>query len=543
MDKLTRRGALAGGGAAAIVAAMGTPSIARTNKEDQTIVVTTAEGKLRGRVENGVSVFKAVPYGASTADANRFMAPKPVVPWTGVRDAFSLPPVAPQGVIPNQTGGWPPELKLLIEVFPQEAEEAQSEDCLHLNIWTPSTEGDRRPVLVWLHGGGFFMGSGNTPVYDGRNLSEYGDVVVVTVNHRLSAPGFLHLADLPGSRFPDSGNAGLLDIVQALQWVRDNIASFGGDPGCVTIFGQSGGGVKVSCLLAMPAAKGLFHRAVVQSGPGISVQTPERATSDAERILRHLGMTPGQVNDLPKVPLAKLMLAARTAPPNSGERPRPFGAPVLDGRNLPAHPFEPAAPAQSADIPLMIGWTSDELSMLLAADPLYGDLTLDVFTGRAMPSLDTERGTVAMQLYQQSYPGMLPEQLMVKIASDRSFLANSLRLAERKLAQNAAPVFVYQFDYASPAFGGTLGSPHCQETPFIFRNLKEGAPMIGTGAGVERLAGTVSGAWLRFARTGDPSSEGLPWSAYDTKRRPTMLFDKESKAVDDPHSSVRQFWT
>jgi para-nitrobenzyl esterase len=329
-------------------------------------VVDTASGKIRGAAVGGIKAFKGIPYGASTAGTNRFMPPHKPAPWGGVREAVDWAGHAPQAFFGRRR----PEVSHLA---PPPDTVPVSEDCLTLNLWTPGLDAGKRPVMVWFHGGAFSYGSANTPRTAGANLARRGDVVVVTVNHRLNVFGFLDLSEIGGAEFVHSGNVGVLDLVAALEWVRENVARFGGDPGNVTIFGQSGGGGKVSALLAMPAAKGLFQRAIVMSGAGIRMAEHDRATKLAEAVLGEVGLKANQLDKLQAVPFERLIAAIepaqkKLAPVGFRLLDRYGFGPVVDGHDLPRHPFDPTAPDLSDDVPVMVGGTRDENALFLAPD-------------------------------------------------------------------------------------------------------------------------------------------------------------------------------
>lgn len=513
--------------------------------------VETSSGNVRGAVVDGINVFKGIPYGASTAGANRFMPPKKPDAWTGVRDVFDFGPICPQrnpkvslAALAGSIYG--PGKPMSIFAYPRRVPE--SEDCLVLDLYTPGVNDDRkRPVMVWLHGGGFSQGAASAPVYDGTNLARRGDVVLVGVNHRLNVLGYAYLGELGGADFAKSGNAGILDLVQALEWVRDNIERFGGDPKNVTIFGESGGGAKVSTLLAMPCAKGLFHRAVIESGPGLRALEREAATKVAEQLLSELGLKPGQIRELQKLPLERIMSAyfAVGGAMSSGTGRRGF-APVVDGESLPRHPFSPDAPAVSADVPIVIGYNRTEGEFFLLSDPKARNMTDDDVKRRVKP-LFGDNGQRVIDLYRKTDPGLSPYELFVLMQTDSGMGINSIRLAERKAAAGRAPVYLYNFNWDTPAEG--LKSPHTLEIPFVFNNIKVAKLLTGAGPAAFALANKVCDAWVAFARTGNPNtgnpnSAGLPkWEPYDEKNRATMVIDNESRLVNDPIREKRLLLT
>jgi para-nitrobenzyl esterase len=518
-----------------------------TQSQTASSIVETAAGKLRGSSLGGIQAFKGIPYGAPTGGANRFLPPQPPAAWTGVRDALAYRGHAPQ--LPGRPERRP-ELRTMLGPADTTPE---GEDCLTLNVWTPGIDFGKRPVMVWLHGGAFAYGSGNRAVTEGANLARRGDVVVVSVNHRLNIFGFLHLADLGGERYAHSGNAGVLDLVAALQWVRDNIAGFGGDPGSVTIFGESGGGGKVSVLLAMPAARGLFHRAVIQSGATIRVSTRERGNALAEAVLAELGFGAGGCDRLQGVPAEHLAAAIAPASRRVGPRALPlldrydFG-PVVDGSDLPTQPFDPAAPAIADDIPLLIGGTREESGFFLADDDevWHRRLTEESLRARIEAVAGPDAGRV-LDLYRTMYPEASREDRLISALTAANFWIRTVLLAERKAARtarnaNGAPVYLYSLDWQSPACGGRLKAHHAMDLPFVFDTT--GVPDTTKGAaGAAELAAVISGTWAAFARTGSPENGALPdWPAYTPDGRATMILDSECRLVPDPDRDARLLW-
>jgi para-nitrobenzyl esterase len=460
-----------------------------------------------------------------------------------VRDATAFGPICPQaGAVADQalsdqrTIGALPALP-------------QSEDCLVLNIWTPGvSDGARRPVMVWLHGRGYAAGAGSEAWYDGTALSKRGDVVVITINHRLNVFGYLHLADVGGAEFAGSGVAGLLDVVLALEWVRDNVTEFGGDAGNVTIFGESGGGSKVSTLLAMPSAEGLFHRAIVQSGPGLQGVPAKVATEFAERLLAHLGLKANELEKLQALPHEKLTEALSTMP--ASPQPGPMGlpmrgnamrlAPVVDGDYLPANPFDPVAAPSAANVPLMIGTNKDEAALFLAGDPRRRRLEESELLERLKPMLG-DRMEEILGVYRKNRPNDTPWELLIGVSSERTRLG-SIQLAERKAAGGPAPVYMYLFTWESDFLGGLFKSSHAMEIPFVFDH-PEVAPMTGTRPDRQQLAESMSRAWTAFARNGDPNCPGLPqWPTYSASTRATMIFDVPCRVENDPRREERLVW-
>jgi para-nitrobenzyl esterase len=494
------------------------PAAARpTVSKSESATVDTTAGKVRGMVNNGVHVFRGMPYGASTAGANRFLPPRKPEPWTGVRNAYENGHTASQIMPAASAIG-----------FGLRSNALQGEDCLVLNVFTPGVnDGRKRPVMVWIHGGGYTYSSGTTLAADGTNLARSGDVTVVCLNHRLTVFGHLFLAELGGAKYADSGNVGMLDLVAALEWVRDNIARFGGDPANVTIFGQSGGGGKVSTLLAMPAAKGLFHKAVVESGSTLKQLSREAATRNAEKVLAQLGLKRDAVDELQRLPVEKLLAAANA---NGGIR---LG-PVVDGKSLPRDPFEPAAPEVSQDVPVMIGTAETEGSYFAAPDLLSLDEATVRSRLRERLGDDTDR---IVDLFRNNRPKATPSQLYFTILA---FPTKANLQAERKAAMGKAPAYLYLMAWKTPVQDGLRLSPHCLEIPFVFNNVWHMPELVGTGPEIQPLADRVSGAWVAFARNGNPNHAGIPhWPAFTANPRATMFIENEWKVINDPNHGER----
>lgn len=511
------------------VGLLASPFASKARADHAEVIATTQSGRVRGVAHGGVTSFKGIPYAAPTTGEGRFLPVRKPASWSGVRDAVQFPYAAPQG-LPQ----WYFRSFLFID--------PTNEDCLGLNVWTPAADGDRRPVMVWLHGGGFTSSASSCSIYDGANLARRGNVVVVSLNHRLNILGHLHLAELGGAQYAESGNLGVLDLVAGLEWVRDNIAAFGGDPNNVTIFGQSGGGAKSAVLMAMPKAKGLFHRAIAQSSASfVRMNTAEAATAAAVKALEHLGLKRDQVDDLRKVPVDRL-LAAMQAVTATGYTFRP----VVDGNVLPRHPFEGRAPEVSANVPLLIGTAETETSIYIgravSPDPKNFELGEDDVRGRIAKYVrisDTDAGAL-MAAYRKSRPNATPGDLLVAITTDHQYGRGSQAIAERKAEQRGAPAYTYLFTWKSPSFDGKLRSPHTIEVPFVFHNELMEPSLVGTGPEIHTLADRMSDAWIAFAKTGNPNVPSLPkWEAFDTSRRATMVFDNECKLVDDPHREDR----
>ncbi len=497
--------------------------------------VETAAGQVRGLDLGGVLAFRGMHYGADTSGRNRFRAPQPVAPWTGVRDAFEFGPTAPHLA--------PSEVRSGFSRFLGRPDLPQNEDCLVLNVWTPACDGARRPVMVWLHGGAFIAGTASAPLTYGDLLARHEDVVVVSLNHRLNLLGYLDLGAVTDG-YDESANAGMLDIIAALQWVRDNITGFGGDPGRVTIFGESGGALKVATLMAMPDAQGLFHRAIIESAAGIRARTREDSAATAAAMLAALGLGPDNVAALHDLPLPSLYAAATSSASMRGlpvSVDGGWGA-TVDGHYLPRHPFDPDAPDVSARIPLIVGSNRTEATFIMAADREGFDLDWQGFARRMDLLFGADEGQRVAASYRSAYPGASWSDLYFMIGTDQWLTVASAKLAERKAAKGAAPAWLYRFDWKTPVDSGKWRSPHTIELPFVFQTARdpELAAMVGPEPDLG-LVEQVSGAWAAFARTGDPNAAGLTrWTPYSAASRDVMIFDRTSRMVHDPERELRE---
>ena len=492
------------------------------------VVADTRSGKVQGMNIGGIKTFKGIPYGASTGGKNRYMPPQKPASWTGVRDAFEFGQISPQ-VMADTRG----EYAALIDWDFQPG--GMGEDCLALNVWTPALkDGGKRPVLVCFHGGGFAIGSGAAIGYSGEPLARFGNVVVVTVNHRLASFGYLHLADLGAPpEFARAGVVGMMDLVAALEWVRDNIENFGGDPNTVMVFGQSGGGAKTSALMGMPSAKGLFHRAGVQSGSLLKVASREAATASAEKLLKQLGIDKTRIADIQKISWEQI-LDAQTGISGGGAA-SPF-TPVLDGTVIPQNPFDPTASMVSADVPMIISTTLDEAALALTNFDL-DEAGLKTAAGKML----SDKADRVLALYHTAYPNASPYLIQARIVTDRGFRANAYKQAERKAALGKAPAYFYLFTWPCPGYNGKFGAVHGTDVQLVFHAYR--GAIGGGGADAKVLADKMAAMWVAFAKTGDPNTASIPhWPVYDAQNRATMIFDTNTRVENDPRREFRKLW-
>jgi len=506
-------------------------------------VARCVAGRVAGYVQDDIVTFKGIPYGADTGGANRFRPPQPCRPWSEVRSARAYGLIAPQD---KGTGRLNDEEAFIF----QWNDSVEGEDCLRLNVWTPGIgDGKRRPVLVWLHGGGFAAGSGHDlPAFDGHALARRGDAVVITLNHRLNLLGFLDLSHCGGA-YAQSGNVGMLDIVAALQWIRDNIAQFGGDPSRVLIFGQSGGGAKVATLMGMPAAHGLFHRAVVMSGSFAPCATPAKARRLADLMLAELGVAPADVARLHTMPYADLRRASEAVLARANPRPGGFldvrhladslgFAPVIDGRTVLASADRADLPDLSVDVPMMIGSTLNEFVTGIN-HPEYEAMREDDLMAR-VEAFAPGRARAVIAAFRRRTPEASPFDLWSRIAT-APIRQSAVDQARTKAKHSRAPAYLYWFAWQTPVLDGRPRAFHCLDIPFMFANTERCASMTGGSARAAALSGQMADALLAFARAGDPGHAGLPaWAPVTASEAPTMIFDDRPRLERDPDGAERE---
>jgi len=497
-------------------------------------ILETKAGKIEGYQRQGLHVFRGIPYAAPPVGERRWLPPGPVEPWSGVRQAQSYSAIAPQNIA---------EQGIFME---GRVEEPQNEDCLYLNVWTPGLDDARRPVLFWIHGGGFTGGSGSLPAYKGSRLAARGNAVVVTINYRLGALGFLNLNEVTGGRIPATGNEGLLDQIAALQWVRDNITAFGGDPGNVTIFGESAGGMSVGCLLAVPAAQGLFHKAIPQSGATNTAQSLNDAAELAGQFLDILGLKANDVDALRSLTVEQLLAAQMELGPRMMKLSQRTGLllePVIDGKILPSMPIDAVRNGSAKNIPVLVGTTLDEWKLLGMADQQLPALDEAGLVKRCQRLIPPENVDGLIETYRKALArrgvATTPAELFTAIQTDRVFRIPAIRLAEAQRSHNQS-AYNYLFTWRSPLYNGALGACHALELGFLFGTYE--ATFSGSGPAADALSGNIQDGWLAFARNGDPSCESLgTWPAYGD-RRETMILGEKCLVEEAPYEEERRAW-
>ena len=494
-----------------------------TQAQPSTVDAQTQFGSVRGLQVGSVNMFKGVPYGATTGGENRFMPPRDPAPWSGAREAFEYGPAAPQS---DPTSD-------------QQQDGRESEDCLVLNIWTRGiADGGRRPVMFWCHGGGFRSLSGSSPRYDGTNLALRGDVVVVTINHRLNLMGFTHFGDLGHPAFASSGTVGMQDVVQALRWVHRNIEEFGGDPDRVMVFGESGGGRKVATLLGMPTAKGLFHAAMIESGATLRLPDREPATELATLVLDELGLSQATLPRIQQVPLQRLMAAYHTVSATVLDAGGGTFAPTMDGDLLPHHPFWPVASPVNPEVPVIVGANRTEMTYF--GDEAAFSLDDAEMRTRVHALVGADRAPEVVEIYQNENPGAPPSEIYFLIFSDYRYVMASITIAERRAALNPGGTYLYYLTWETNQTGRGSLSPHTLDIPFIFDNVRA-PPFTQDGDTSIALADKISDTVIGFARTGNPNVGKLPdWTPYDVVDRATMVWNDYSQVVNDPIAKQRR---
>ncbi|MGZ3377891.1 MAG: carboxylesterase/lipase family protein [Phenylobacterium sp.] len=486
-------------------------------------VTDTATGKVQGIANGPVWEFKGIPYGAPTGGKNRWMPPQKAAPWKGVRECFAYTSICPQtqADIRGEYGQF---------IMWDRQVGGMGEDCLSLNVWTTNVDRSaKKAVMVSFHGGGFATGSGNAPGFDGKNLAYYGDVVVVTVNHRLASFGY---TDLAGAGAPEAfkyaGVCGVMDLVASLQWVRDNIENFGGDPNRVMIFGQSGGGAKTSTVLAMPPGKGLFHRAAVQSGSALRLVTPESGAATAEKLLKQLGIGKANMGDLQKIGWQQI-LEAQTAAGGAY-------SPVIGTDALPHHPFDPAAPPESANVPIIVSTCLEDAALGLTNFTLT-ESELTALFDRRWPG----KGKELVSLYRRYDPIATPFLIQAQAFTDSGARRAAYTQAARKAAAGGAPAYVYQWNWRTPGYDGQFGAVHGIDVSASFHSVRDGF-FDGSTAG-KKMADRLASSFASFAKTGDPNNPHIPpWKPYSDAQRNVMLFDNDTRQEMNPRAEIRAWW-
>lgn len=508
-------------GAAAVTGILA-PGNGYAAQSDGFPVVETTYGKIRGMNTAGIKTFRGIRYGASTSGANRFMPPVKPARWKDVYDAFAYGPAAPQ------MPGDPSDPYAHSVNWDAHVKSGISEDCLFLNVWTPGiNDNGKRPVFFYIHGGGYTNGSGGI-TFDGDPMARMGDAVVVTVNHRLGPMGYLDLGQVTNSsKFAYSGVVGMLDLVAALEWVRDNISNFGGDPENVLIFGQSGGGAKVSTLMVMPSAKGLFHKALVQSGSTLTLGPRSRNAGQAEKLLSELGISKTKPEDLQKIPWDAIIEA----------RSNTSFSPIVDGVVIPKDPFDPEAPEISADVPMIVGYTREDSGIRNFSGPELNEERLIKWVNETYK----ENANLVMTTYRKVYPNATPFQVQARIRTDSATRKRATTMVERKSRQKRGKAYLYVVEWPSPAYEGRFGAVHGVDLGLVLGNPRN--LIAGNTFEARKMAEIVGSSVLAFGKTGDPNCDKIPyWPAYDTESRATMIFDLECRVENDPTSELRLLW-
>lgn len=496
-------------------------------------IVNIHSGKIEGILEDEIFAFKGVPYAAPPVGNLRWLPPQPVTPWEGVRPARDYGAISPQNELP---GG---------EVIPIKIEEPQDEDCLFLNIWTKGLDNRRRPVMVWIHGGAFIIGSGSEAMYRNGNIVTRGDVVLVSINYRLGALGFMNLKEITGGRIPATGCEGLLDQIAALQWVRDNIEAFGGDPDNITVFGESAGGMSIGSLMGMPLAKGKFHKAILESGAANTVCSLEESVATTAKFLDILGLKGNDTDALRSLTVEQILDTQQKLGLYLMEKEGRLTPhlPVVDGVVMPEIPIEAIEKGSAADVKTLAGTNLEEFKLFAVTDLALRNIDEEGMVSRLKRFIPPEQVSNVIAAYRKGREGRgestSPKEILTAIQTDLMFRISCLKLVEAQ-CKNNQPAYNYLFTWKSPMMGGVLGACHALEIGFVFGNFDDN--FCGSGPDAEALSRKMQDAWFAFARTGDPSCESLgKWEPY-CENRTTMIFDMECRIEQAPYEEERAIW-